>query len=273
MNYWLLLGSTHMNHECIPLSIFLFLIFLCWGSFLNVIAYRLVHDRSLWAPRSACPHCNAIIAWHDNIPLLSWALLRGKCRSCGQSISLLYPFIELATAIVLYATYVHVPHHYFLGYFLFTSALMVSVRTDLETMLISRLVSLYAVPVGWIASWFDLLPITVGESILGSLFGYGLFWSIGTLFYRITGKQGLGEGDMELLALIGACTGIIGCWATMLIGSVIGSIVGILLMVGTQYTRNTRIPFGPFLVLGAICYILWQQQILMLLMGNQWLAT
>lgn len=248
--------------------VLLFIIFLCWGSFLNVVAYRLIHDRNLVTSRSQCPHCDALIAWYDNIPLISWVLLGRACRSCKQPISWLYPFIELTTALVLCMTCACVPYDYFFGYFLFISALIISVRTDLETMLISRVVSLYAVPLGWLASSLDLLPLTISESILGSFFGYGLFWAIATLFHRVTGKQGLGEGDLELFAFIGSCTGIIGCWATMLIGSIIGSLVGMVLLIGKTHTRDTRIPFGPFLALGALCYVLFQQKILLFLIGS-----
>ncbi len=249
-------------------TLILLIFFLIWGSFLNMLAYRLVHDRSLWALRSQCTTCNAVIAWYDNIPVISWIILSGTCRACKQPISKLYPAIELLTSLLLYATYTQVESHYFFGYFLFISALIVTIRSDLETMLISRFVSLYALPVGFALSYCNMLPLTLLESLLGALFGYGLFWSISTLFALITAKQGLGQGDIDLLAFIGSFTGIIGVWATMLIGSIVGSIVGICFLLMTGNTLNTRIPFGPFLALGAICYILWQQQIICFLIGQ-----
>jgi len=244
--------------------IFLILLLLCWGSFLNMLGYRLVHDRSVFAKRSQCPHCNAVIAWYDNIPVISWILLRAQCRACKQPISALYPFIELLTVTALYAVYALVEPHFFVAYFMFVSALIITIRSDLETMLISRFVSLYAVPISVVCSWLGMLPISPVESVIGALCGYGLFWCIATGFYYITGKQGLGQGDIDLMAFIGSFTGIIGCWATMLIGSIVGSVVGITALVCTRQGIQTRIPFGPFLALGAICYILWQQQILLL---------
>ena len=156
---------------------------------------------------------------------------------------------------------------FFIAYFIFVSALIITIRSDLETMLISRFVSLYAVPVGIVCSMFGMLPIEPIESVIGGLFGYGLFWCIATGFYYMSGKQGLGQGDIDLMAFIGSFTGIIGCWATMLIGSIVGSVVGIAALLYTNQGLLTRIPFGPFLALGALCYILWQQHIMALLLG------
>jgi|SRR5579863_1498452 len=255
-----MLDSSIITLFFIPLA-------LCWGSFLNMLGYRLVHDRSILAKRSQCPRCNTIIAWYDNIPVISWLLLRGRCRQCKKPISLLYPLIELLTLVVLYAVYTCVDHQFFVAYFLFASALIITIRSDLETMLISRFVSLYAVPVGIVCGAFGLLPIGPVDSVTGALFGYGLFWCIATAFYHFTGKHGLGQGDIDLLAFIGSFTGIIGCWATMLIGSIAGSVVGIVALLCTKQGLQTRIPFGPFLALGAIYYILVQQKIHALLLG------
>jgi leader peptidase (prepilin peptidase)/N-methyltransferase len=254
-------------HDSSIVTLFFIPLALCWGSFLNMLGYRLVHDRSILTKRSQCPQCDAVIAWYDNIPVISWLLLRGRCRQCKKPISVLYPMIELLTLVVLYAVYTLVDHQFFVAYFLFTSALIITIRSDLETMLISRYVSLYAVPVGIACSALGLLPIGPIDSVAGTLFGYGLFWCIATAFYYITGKQGLGQGDIDLLAFIGSFTGIIGCWATMLIGSLVGSVVGIAALLCTQQGLQTRIPFGPFLALGAICYILLSQQIHALLLG------
>jgi leader peptidase (prepilin peptidase)/N-methyltransferase len=233
-----------------------------------MLGYRLVHDRPLLTKRSQCTHCDTIIAWYDNIPVISWILLRGTCRTCHQPISLLYPAIELLTVCAIYGVYTRVDPHYFIAYFIFVSALIVTVRSDLETMLISRIVTLYAIPVGFICSWLGLLPMSLTDSLVGTLFGYSIFWLIATLFQRITGKQGMGQGDSELLAFIGSFTGIIGCWATILISSITGSLVGILLLTLGKHGINTKLPFGPFLALGAFCYILWQQEIIVYLVGR-----
>lgn len=235
--------------------------FLSWGSFLNVASCRLIKGESLLFPRSYCPHCHTQIAWYDNVPLLSWLLLAGKCRACKHPISLLYPFIELLTCITLVLLFDYAPTHYFLGYFILFSALLVTIRSDLETMLISRFVTLYIIPVGFVLSYFEALPISFFESFAGAVFGYTILWSIAALFKATTGKEGMGEGDMELLACIGSFIGPLGCWATLLLASLVGSVVGIFYCV--LYKRNTdlRIPFGPYLALGAMLFVLCNQQL------------
>lgn len=226
---------------------------LCWGSFLNVIAYRLVHQVNFWRMRSFCPSCNQTIAWYDNIPLLSWILLRGKCRTCHAAISILYPFVEAITAILLPLLAATVAPAYFLAYFTLFSALIITIRTDLETMLISRFVTFALIPAGIISSWLGLLPISVLESVMGAIFGYAILWLIATIYFLFTKKRGMGQGDMELLALIGSFTGPLGCWITLLLGSIMGSIIGIIVLI----KKGSRmIPFGPFLAYGAIIYVL-----------------
>lgn len=245
----------------------LFPFFLCWGSFLNVLGFRLIRDQDVVWSRSCCPHCNHMIAWYDNIPVISYLMLHGQCRTCRAPISFLYPFIELLTLVTLSALYSSVPSTYFFSYFVLISALIVTIRSDLETMLISRYVTLFLIPFGLLFSALGLLPITLTESITGSLVGFGGLFLIAYTFFRLTGKHGLGQGDIDLLALIGSFTGIIGCWATILIGSVTGSILGIIYMRGIQSPTPIKIPFGPFLALGAICYVFWQEAITHFLLG------
>ena len=154
-----------------------------------------------------------------------------------------------------------VPSHYFPAYFIFFSALIVTIRTDLEFMLISRFVSLYLVPLGWLLSYFNLLPISPYESIVGSISGYLCLGIFGLIFYLVTKKQGLGQGDVELLAFIGSFIGIIGWWSSLMIGSLLGSILGIIYLLLTKKGFGLKIPFGPFLALGAILYTLFQSQL------------
>lgn len=236
-----------------------------WGSFLNVVGYRLIRGKSLIAPRSYCPHCKHTIAWYDNVPLVSYILLGGKCRNCKQRISLLYPFIELLTALVMTALIYFITSDYWFGYFLFFSALIVTIRSDFETMLISRYVTLFAIPIGWGLSLFGFLPNTILQSILGTLIGYSLLFAIAQIFYWFTKKEGMGQGDLELLAFIGAFTGPFGCWISLLLGSVIGSIFGIGTMIILKQTQNVRIPFGPFLAMGALIFVLLQDYFIALL--------
>lgn len=225
-------------------------LFLCWGSFLNALAYRLIAHQSLFT-RSACPTCRKTIAWYDLIPVISFVILKGRCRSCHKRISWLYPFIEILTAFVLSLMVMRTPPAYWPAYIFFFSALIVSVRTDLEHMIISRLVSLYAVPAGVLFTYTHALPITSTSSIIGAAVGYGSLWLIKELFFALTHKEGLGQGDLDLLAFIGAFVGIMGVFPTLLIASTSGALFGIICIITGKASRKTRIPFGPFLALGA----------------------
>ncbi|HJM69177.1 MAG TPA: prepilin peptidase [Candidatus Babeliales bacterium] len=237
-------------------------IFLCLGSFLNCMAYRLVHPQHPRTPRSCCPYCHQTIVWYDLIPVLSWIFLRARCRRCAAPISFLYPLIELLTVIVFLGLIYKVPMLYYFCYSIFFAALIISIRTDLETMLISRIVTLCLVPVGLVLALLGLLPITFSQALWGTLFGYLILWGIAKMFYLLTGKQGMGEGDYDLLALIGSFTGVVGVWLSLLLGSVVGSIVGILSIAYLGKKQMTQpIPFGPFLAGGAILYVLFQTPI------------
>src|SRR5205085_7679082 len=121
--------------------------------------YRLITGTSLLKPRSFCPHCKHTIAWHDNIPVFSWLLLVGKCRYCKKTISWLYPFVEIMTVVLLSYAYWYFSYRYFFAYFIFISALIVTIRSDIETMLISRYVTLFLVPIAFIFSWLNMIPI------------------------------------------------------------------------------------------------------------------
>lgn len=251
-----------------------FIIALCWGSFLNVIAYRLTFDKPFFTKRSYCPKCNALIAWYDNIPLISWIVLRGKCRSCKSPISILYPFIELLTGIIGTALWFNIfPCSFtaillptFFAYTLFFSALIVATRTDLEAMIIPQIVSLWLVPLGLLFAYSQIINITIYESIFGTIIGYGSLWLIAKIFKFLTKKDGLGIGDMELLALIGAFLGPLAIWASVLIGSISGLIVGGSYLIISKGNRSTRIPFGPFLALGATLFFFFEAQIINLLL-------
>lgn len=233
----------------------LVILFLCWGSFLNVVGHRLINGTSIVTPRSACPHCCHVLAWYDLIPVLSFIILKTRCRYCKQPISWLYPSIELITAIVLTCMIYRIPSAYWLGYGLFFSALIVSIRTDMQAMVISRLVSLYAIPLGIGACLCHFVATPWASGLLGATFGYAVLWSIATIFKRVTNKEGMGSGDFELLGFIGSVIGIGGIMPTLLIASLAGAIVGILLMYFSHLDRETKIPFGPFLALGAIIYV------------------
>jgi len=233
-------------------------LFLCWGSFLNVLGYRLVRGLNIALPRSHCPHCTHTIAWYDLIPLFSWFMLSGKCRECKKNISGLYPFIELLTTAVMTGLYILMPPAYWFAYFIFFSALIVTIRTDLELMLISRFVTIFLIPAMLLLATLHFLPITLLESALGIAFGYLFLFIMAWTFALITGRQGMGQGDLELLAFIGAVVGPFGVWITLLISTTTGSFIGLLYMAFAKPGPNLRIPFGPFLALGALMYVLFQ---------------
>jgi leader peptidase (prepilin peptidase)/N-methyltransferase len=194
--------------------------------------------------------------------------LHGKCRSCKQSISFLYPFIEILTAVVLSLLYSYIPLHYFFGYFIFFSALLVTIRSDIETMLISRFATLFLVPCGLAMSAYGLLPLSLRESICGAIFGYFFLFTINAIFKYLRNIDGIGEGDFDLLLFIGSFTGIVGCWVSITIGSLLGSLHGILSLLFSQHRKDlthslqtTKIPFGPFLAFGALIFVFIQKQI------------
>lgn len=193
-------------------------------------------------------------------------MLQGKCRSCTEAISFLYPAIEITTAALLSCLYLYLPHQYFLAYALFISALIVTIRSDIETMMISSFMTLYLVPVGCLLSWLNLLPISFTESIIGALVGYLFLYITNTIFKYIKQYDGIGEGDFDLLCFIGSFTGILGCWTAVTIGSAVGSLYGITILAYSYCNTSTtptplcqKIPFGPFLSLGALIYLFAQK--------------
>lgn len=245
----------------IALWLFFILFALIWGSFLNVVACRLMTSQSIIHPRSHCPHCKTTIAWYDNIPVLSWILLGAKCRTCKKRISLLYPLIELLTAGAFILLYTYAPDH-FIAHAIFFSALIVTVRTDLEYMLISRLATIGVIPLAWTLSYLGFLPISLPESFIGTIVGYLALWIVARIFYALTGKHGLGEGDFDLLALIGAFCGVGGVFTAILIGSWVGTVVSMIYIVASKKkSLQIKVPFGPFLALGAMSYIIWHSAI------------
>lgn len=169
----------------------------------------------------------------------------------------------MLTALLIYA-----PEQYFFAYALFFSALIVVIRSDLEFMLISRFTSLYLVPLGWLFAYCNMIPLSLWQSFTTSLGAFIFLSTTGWLFNKLTNKQGLGQGDIDLFALIGSFTGIIGCWFTLLFASTIGSLFGVSYLLYTKQKINTRIPFGPFLSVGAMIYVLYAPTIILWLLGS-----
>ena len=212
---------------------------------------------SMVTPRSHCPSCRTTLYWYDLVPLFSWMYLRGKCRFCKVPISWLYPAIELLSACAFTALWLMVDHHYFPAYALFFSTLLVTIRTDTEHMLIARHMTFFLVPVGFIASCLGFIPLSITDSICGAFIGYGFLWLTRTGYRYRTGQEGIGQGDLDLMAYIGSFTGLVGVWITLTLGSCIGSMVGLLCAYQASASLRTyRIPFGLFLALSALILVL-----------------
>lgn len=235
------------------------------GSFLNVVIYRVPRKLSVVHPRSQCPSCGHTITWYENIPVLSYLLQGGCCRSCKSSISIRYPVIELLTGLLFLACTVRFGFHPLLFFrdWPFVSILVAITFIDLEHRIIPDRLSLVMILLGLSTSYW-VPGLGVERSFIGALFGFGVFYGLAWTYLRITGRSGLGGGDIKLLAALGAYVGLSGVFATILISSVFGSVVGIGwgLLQGRGKLMQLAIPYGPFLVVGALYYyfmgdILW----------------
>jgi len=233
------------------------LIFLAWGSYLNSLGYRLLQPHFFLKSRSFCPECLHQIAWYDNIPLISWILLKAHCRSCKQPISWLYPFIEIITTISFCMIYTHLPDHDWLSHGIFFSTLILTIRTDFQAMLISRFTTIYLIPFIFLGALLQLIPISLPQSIIGACFGYSLMWLIQKIALITTQKDSLGQGDLELLAYIGSFVGSFGCWITLSLGSILGMLCTTIYICCTQ-KRVTHVPFGPYLCIACMIFIFYK---------------
>jgi len=238
--------------------------FLCWGSFLNVVACRLLTSQSL-LHRSSCPSCRQQLAWYHLIPLVSWFFLRGRCAFCKTAISGYYPAIEVLTTLIFAALFATTPVLYLPAYFLFASALIVNMRTDSEHMLLLTPCTLGLIPFGLLAAATGFLPISFVESFFGVLLGGGILWLTRWIFWQLRGIEGMGWGDIELLAGIGSFVGPRGVVLTLLLGSISGSLIGLLIMATTKKAAQLKLPFGAFLSAGALIYCLFGTQLINLL--------
>lgn len=235
---------------------------MCVGSFLNVCIHRLPAGLSIVRPPSACPECGTSIRWYDNIPVISYLLLRGRCRGCQVPISIRYPIVELLTGLFAMITWLQFgPIPATPIYFLFIAALLVITFIDIDHRIIPDIISLPGIGLGFAASF--LLPgLDWISSLIGIAAGGGLLLSIAWGYHLITGKDGMGGGDIKLLAMIGAFLGWKGVLFTVMAASFIGTAVGIVMMVRARKGMKMALPFGPFLAIGAILYLFFGPQII-----------
>lgn len=221
------------------------------GSFLNVCVYRVPRRESIAWPGSRCTACGRQLTWFENIPVVSWVLLRGRCRSCRSVISIAYPVIELVTAVVFVgALYVYGASWLLAVRLLFACALIVLFAIDLEHQILPNVITLPGIVAGFVASLF--LPPGWWASLIGIIIGGGVLWAIAEAYYRVRHQEGLGMGDVKMLAMIGAFLGWQLTLVTLVFASFAGSVVGVALIAGRRGTMQAALPFGTFLALGAI---------------------
>ena len=248
-----------VNHVA---EIFVFIFGLCIGSFLNVCIYRLPQSKSIVHPRSMCPNCGAPIRFYDNIPILSYIALKGKCRHCSASIALRYPLVELISAAFALGVYLKYGLSFdTLIYYAFIATLLVITFIDIDHQIIPDVITLPGIPIFFAAS-FALTQITFVESLIGIVVGGGSLFLVAWLYHLLTKKEGMGGGDIKLLAMIGAVIGWKGVLFTIFVASAVGTLVGMLIILKTRKTMKLAVPFGPFLALGGISYILFGPQLI-----------
>lgn len=225
------------------------------GSFLNVCIYRLPLDQSIVSPGSRCMICGEAVRWYDNIPVVSWLLLKGRCRWCKAPFSIRYPLVELLTGLLSLALFYKfglTPAYGIM--FLFCAALVVITFIDFDHQIIPDELSLPGIVLGFFCSFF--LP---GHSWLSSLLGIVAGWgSLALVFYGylwLTGREGMGGGDAKLLAMMGAFLGLPAVPFIIFASSLVGTVAGLSIMAVKRKDRHLAIPFGPYLALGAVLYI------------------
>lgn len=234
----------------------IFIFGMCIGSFINVCIYRVPTSKSIIDPlRSICPNCGSIIRFYDNIPVLSYLLLKGRCRNCDKSISFRYPLVEIISGVFALCIFLKFgPTLEALVYFAFITALVVITFIDIDHQIIPDLITIPGIPVCFLAS-FALPSITYKESLLGLIAGGGSLLLVGWIYYLIKKAEGMGGGDIKLMAMIGAMVGWKGVLFTIFVSSLVGTLVGITIMLRTKKGMKIAVPFGPFLSIGAITYI------------------
>ena len=242
-------------------GIIAFIFGVCIGSFLNVCIHRIPNSISIVSPPSACPHCKTQIRFYDNIPLLSYLLLRGRCRYCNASISFRYFLVEIIGGGFALATLLNFGFTFEgLIYYVFITILIIISFIDVDSKTIPDMITIPGIPVFFLAS-FALPKVTYIDTALGILAGGGSLFTVALTYYLLTKKEGMGGGDIKLLAMVGAIIGWQGVFFTIFIASMVGTLIGLLMMLFTKSSMKMAVPFGPFLSIGAIIYIFFETPI------------
>lgn len=226
------------------------------GSFANVIIYRLPRGENIAWPGSHCPKCQAPIRWFHNVPIFGWLVLRGRCASCKQPISYRYPLVELLMASLFLALYLHVGIEWrLIEYFLFVFGLVVITFIDFDHMIIPDVFSLSGIVIGLLGAALNP-EREFWPAFAGVLMGGGFLWAVAYVYMAFRKQEGMGGGDIKLLAWIGAVLGWTAVPFVLLSSSLIGSVVGLIVAFRRKEGLKSSIPFGPYLALGAILFIL-----------------
>lgn len=227
------------------------------GSFLNVCIFRIPRGESLILPQSRCPSCNKRIEFYDNIPILSYILLKGECRSCNSKIPIRYPIVEALNGLFYTLLFLSFGWGFqFLVYSAFLSVLIIITFIDIDYQIIPDRITLPGIFLGILLA-STLLPLGIKNSLSGAFLGGGLFYLTAFL-----SRGGMGGGDIKLTAMIGAFIGWKGVIITIFLAALSGSLVGVFLMVFMGKDRKHKIPFGPFLALGAILSLFWGKDLI-----------
>jgi leader peptidase (prepilin peptidase)/N-methyltransferase len=220
------------------------------GSFLNVCIYRLPLGKSVVWPASACPQCRRELAWYENVPVLSWLALRGRCRTCHVWIGFQYPAVEALTAAMFaLAWWMYGPSALFASRVVFGCALLVLFAIDLEHHLLPNTITLPGIVLGFAFSFFAE-PGWM-SSLIGIVAGGGVLYLIAEVYYRVRHEEGLGMGDVKMLAMIGAFVGWKLTLVTLMMASLGGSLIGLVVIASRRGGMKYALPFGTFLALGA----------------------
>ena len=232
------------------------------GSFLNACVFRLPRGISMIHPPSSCPRCGERIRWYDNVPVLGWILLRGRCRSCRAAISPRYPVVEALTAIVFTLLALHYgPAPALAPALLFAWIMILVTLVDFDARIIPDAVTLTGTAVGLLLAPLPGPPSLI-DATIGAVGGLSLLWSIAWGFERVTGKEGMGGGDIKFAALLGAFLGWKGLLLTLFIASVGGAIAGVIVLLSRRGGRDTSLPFGSFLAPAGLCVYVFGNDIL-----------
>lgn len=245
-------------------SVFALAFGLILGSFLNVCIYRLPVGDSVVRPRSRCPQCKTLIPWHQNIPVLSWFLLRGKCGKCSTRISWRYPFVEAVAGVTVLALWrwFGVSEAFPIAA-VFALALVVLFFTDYDHQLLPDAITLTGLGTGLAVAWFNPFLGSdegwerVWSAGAGAILGSGVLWSVGAVYGKLRGVEAMGMGDVKMMAMVGAFAGPAGVLFTIFAASIAGAVIGLLMIPISGRSLQDKLPFGCFLAPAALVAILY----------------